>query len=840
MKHKYNYLSLLGILLLTSCANGGSTASTAATGTNKVSTNTNISWNEVYAHNAEEEDTKTTTTKKETTKLADMSADSSYEYDTTYVKYGLLIAKSESKTIFYSLIFGAPLFSTPFDNNLLTYEVNSRLNGSSEYTTSASIGFILRVTYGTSTYVVDPFGRTLISSVYDGETGKYVTQSYDSSPSLSSSYTYVNAVAESSNGYAIVKTYINGYYCNYDSYYSELNATYYYASDGSLRKISSTDDLPPVEEESSSSTSSPFETSFGEMMKDGEAIDLSEYGLPGYSLSFSYSGYCTVFSATGEVVNSFYIPYSSSSLSGVGFVGNKIFYQTVECVSRNSGYGYYDYGASLDYNVLDSNGDKYQLVTHYLNILTGETGTIDFPYVIENAAPYKDENGIYNYLLMSVTPINGNKQMSEVSSMQVITDSSLNFLKEVSGEYVSSFVRLDDEHYYNTSNKIIYDASFKPLLYIASMSPTLDRKNECFEGSINGRYGAIDYSGKVILEFTYSELLGIDEGKALVKYGDTYCRVDLTTGVRSFLGYNKSSVGTGLYLFENNEGFLISSVKEDLVSKKYDTDEDGELIKTVTPYTLSTTFQKGSYAFVTYNGTIYRFANNAYEGEVKLTTNNDIDFSKHLSTDPEDAMSLKEGENYIFLNGKEAYFSIQETAGYLYQLSYSSSYTVEPETLVNNYKDSSTNWNYYASSSYFYRKASKTGDFVFSVLDSSYYSGSLFNVENAKLTLTSFAPGEHTLNKEKLTVGQKTTFSSSLDKKHYFTFTAPSSTNTTDKYTISIDSDYSFTLPSTFNKIDGNTYTISLSPASTYDFEIYSNAVSDTSISLTINKTESI
>ncbi len=154
MKLKYGYLSLVGALLLVSCA--GKAASSSAF--SSVISN-GINWEEVYANNLEDYESAESES-KETSALAKMNCSSGHSYDYSYAGSGLLIAESEEQTIFYSLIYSSSIFSVKLSKSLLNYSVREDSN----------IGFILTVRYCENTYVIDPFGRSVASSVYDYET----------------------------------------------------------------------------------------------------------------------------------------------------------------------------------------------------------------------------------------------------------------------------------------------------------------------------------------------------------------------------------------------------------------------------------------------------------------------------------------------------------------------------------------------------------------------------------------------------------------------------------------------------------------------------------------------
>ncbi len=617
-------------------------------------------------------------------------------------------------------------------------------------------------------------------------------------------------------------SYING----------SISSLYYYSDAAELIKIASESELPPKIDNATPLGRSGVPT-YGEMMKDIDRIELSSYGLAGYTLSKA-NNFFTVFSSSGAYIHSFSLP--SDSLQGYFIAGGKMVYQTCTRVERAPymSNGVLPWGDS-EYTYADE-GYKYFLVTYSKDLSTGETKEIEFPYLISsNSLPYKDKSGIYNYFLLILRPID-NKILSE-DSIEMVADASLSFLKNVSGESVSSFIKLDEGHYYNTRNRIIYGSDFKPLLYIGSLNPTLYMEEKCFVGSIDGYYGAIDFSGKVVIEFNNVSILGIKGDKAIVKRNDGYYRLDTQSGEKAFLGEKCANLCKGLYIFEKESSFSVSSISKDVLSKKFVYDENGDLVYHIPHYNLKTNFLSGDYAFLIYDGVIERFANNKYEGSVKLSLNGDIDVSKRLALTSEDAVKLVDGENDILVSNEEGYFSFSTSANKLYCLDFPSSLALTPYTEVSEYS-SSSNWDYYCKSGCLYYKASSSGSFLFSLKDD-YSSYSLFKAKNKKVTLTSFDEGEHVLNPKKANADQTTSFICSNSKHKYFVFEAPSSLEEATAYRLTLESEFTPLFSgSSFRKVDYKTYEVTVYPSSSYPFEIYSSQTGNTSISFTISQYE--
>lgn len=780
-------ISLMSLLLITSCSGNANSNSIPSEPEN---------WENVYENNVQDFGLDFEKTKDVTT-LDNLSNDVSYDYE--YARMGLVVVKEGRTSSFYSLVFGSSIFSEKLDNNLLDYSVAEDEN----------IGFILTIKYAENTYVIDPFGRTLISCTYSDSEKKFIVASYNSGTEFSNASVGISATTEYVDGFVVVRTY----------QYGSLNSMFYYDSQSSLVKIASLDQMPK-KIENDIALGRPGVLTFGQKFKDLGRVELSEYGIPGWTIS-EINDFYTVFDSNGAMVYSFTLP--QSSLIGCFVSGGKMIYQTRRLVeekqeneTKNS--------KSVDYT-FSQGDDKYLLTTYSKDLYTGETKEIKFNYLIdENSISYKDSSGVNNYFLLYLHQISADKQLLP-DSIQKVADSNLNFLKDATNEYIDKFIRLDDTHFYNLTNQIIYDSEFKPTLYINDIHPELKMKEKCFIGRINGFYGAIDFDGKVILDFNSREKPIIKNGKAIILKNDGYYRKDMSSGKERYLGYKCIRIYDDLFLFKDREDFFISNIDKELVEQKYIV-KNTDIYDDVPYYTLSTKFGAGEYAFIVYKENIYRFSNNQYNGAVKLSVNDTIDTSKRLANSSNDAVHLVKGDNDILVSDEDAYFSFREEAKKLYCLTYATNIEAERD-----YYDD----NYTSGNGYFYHKATVNGNYLFSLRYTNYSSS--FKAINQVVNLKSYDEGEHILNPKAVKENVKETFVSSLNSPKYYSFRTPYFSESSRTYRITIDTEYSYSFTgSDFRKIDYKTYELTALPLTSYGFEIYSSQVKDTTISFTLSK----
>ena len=457
---------------------------------------------------------------------------------------GILRVKNpQGKVGFYSMPHGKYIVEPVFDENMLVEY------GTSDVSSSNYVGSFLKIRYKENTYLFDGFGNLIGSSVYsDGEykfTAKY---------GLTESFTQAFASDEVD---AQTSTFAGKSYVDVILYgeHSCLG----YTKKGVPFGISSPADIPDEEDDSSLFPEVIDEESyldFGDDYVDpneNRYVDLTDYGLPGYHLSVNSKNgnYWTVFNAKGEKVFSQAFPAGTQKFVADGI----LYYQEAAELPEDA--AEFDYSSGLK---------KYSLFTHRVELKTGENTLIEFPYLINNGASLKDESGIFNYIKLTCRHLESYKELSP-ETREIVFDAELKVLKDTTEYFIGDFVQLDENHFYNKQNKIIYDKDLKETLYIGSLNPEYVASENIFIGMDNGKYGAIDPDGKVVIPFKFAQIKkGIKTGKYVFKdhkalalgADGSWYRISPVENYEEYLGTAIEHIYDDCYFFSDDTNFVVA------------------------------------------------------------------------------------------------------------------------------------------------------------------------------------------------------------------------------------------------------------------------------------------
>ena len=271
-------------------------------------------------------------------------------------------------------------------------------------------------------------------------------------------------------------------------------------------------------------------------------ILLDEFGHPGYQLIKNSSRYI-VFNNKGNEIASFTDPNADASF----FVGDYLIYQNSVKLDENNN----------NYDYISETGERYSLETYRINYLNAKKEAVDTSYLLskENNAihSFKNAKGINAYAYADLKTISDKKILSSTKETYII-DSSGVLHDNVTGINLGAFERLGD-NYYNTDSKTIYDGNLNELSILANMNPIKVNNADIVVGVVEGKYGAVNYKGKVVLPFDYdyiytnyisdSRALVIDDGKLKIVEFDA--KKATCNDVEELEGNNVSYFGCGIY-----------------------------------------------------------------------------------------------------------------------------------------------------------------------------------------------------------------------------------------------------------------------------------------------------
>lgn len=220
--------------------------------------------------------------------------------------------------------------------------------------------------------------------------------------------------------------------------------------------------------------------------------DLSIYGLPGYYLDSDISLVTVYNSETNEKIASYTIP-QSNEIENITLMNGHIFYQISYQVNNLD--------TEYTYQI---NGLKYILKTVSIDLLTGESTILDVNYKIDSIDYFKNTDGIIEYSIIEATPIESKVLAFEVSHQYVI-NSSGEIVANVDGIDFENLEILDETYIIDYNNDAITDYNLNVLVQLPyAYSVVSEAKVVVLQD--NGYYGAIDFTGKVVIPFEYKSL----------------------------------------------------------------------------------------------------------------------------------------------------------------------------------------------------------------------------------------------------------------------------------------------------------------------------------------------
>ncbi len=217
---------------------------------------------------------------------------------------------------------------------------------------------------------------------------------------------------------------------------------------------------------------------------------LDDFGHPGYQRIKNSSRYI-IFDNKGNEISSFTDPKADASF----FVGDYLIYQNSVKLDENNN----------NYDFISETGERYSLETYRINYLNAKKEAITVNYLLETGEndihSFRNAKGIYTYAYANLKTISDKKILSNTKETYII-DASGALHDNVTGINLGAFERLGGS-YYNTESKTIYDGNLNELSILTNMSPIKVDNAEMIVCVVEGKYGAVNQKGKVVLPFEY-------------------------------------------------------------------------------------------------------------------------------------------------------------------------------------------------------------------------------------------------------------------------------------------------------------------------------------------------
>ncbi len=239
-------------------------------------------------------------------------------------------------------------------------------------------------------------------------------------------------------------------------------------------------------------------------------LDLADYGLPGYYFSFMSS--LNVYNEeTDKLVQKINLP-DFEDIEGTILNGHMIYQKVYELDQFAENYSFI------------KQGKKYLLYTKTINLLTGEEKLLNVDYQIEDIYSFKDQSGIIKYAMANIYKIES-KLLITNPIYDVVINHKGQIIADVSGINIDSLRKLDEDHIIDDS--ILYDGDLTPIVMLPDIYSVVPSE-KIIIFSEDGKYGAIDYNGRVVIPFNYSIIFNqFYQGKTLAMVNSRYVIVDL-------------------------------------------------------------------------------------------------------------------------------------------------------------------------------------------------------------------------------------------------------------------------------------------------------------------------
>lgn len=300
-------------------------------------------------------------------------------------------------------------------------------------------------------------------------------------------------------------------------------------------------------------------TNMGDDYDSGSLINgigymlLDDFGHRGYQMIKNSSRYI-VFDNKGNEISSFTDPNADAEF----FVGDYLIYQNSIKLDNNNN----------NYDFISQSGERYSLETYRINYMNAKKEAINVSYLLSTGEndihSFYNAKGVYAYAYANLKTISDKKILSNTLETYII-DSSGNLHDNVTGINLGAFERIGS-NYYNTDSKTIYDGNLNELSILTNTNPIKIDNAEIIVCSVEGKYGAVNQNGQVVLPFEYDNIYTsyLSADRALVVENGVNKVVSFNTNnqthtdVREIENGSITYFGCGVYSLNNKYFSLVN------------------------------------------------------------------------------------------------------------------------------------------------------------------------------------------------------------------------------------------------------------------------------------------
>lgn len=276
---------------------------------------------------------------------------------------------------------------------------------------------------------------------------------------------------------------------------------------------------------------------------DEELMSLEMYGYPNYHALLS-SEHIAVFK-DDVIINSYYVPVHST-IKGV--INTKVVVQVKFPIIEDE----------TNYDLIEG-GMKYQTWLETFDFISGEVEVLNYGVYIDGLLPLFENDKCSKYSYIEYSEIT-NKTLG--TTEKYIIDKDFVLHDDLGHVTFGSIERLKENVYWDKESGVVYSDALKTKSYVIdSTVASYIQGIHMFRLSLNGKYGLISPTGKVVVQPVYDTLYtNVISSKSIIGViGDEYYRISLSTGVATYIDTftTFNVIDTGFYLGINKEGHRV-------------------------------------------------------------------------------------------------------------------------------------------------------------------------------------------------------------------------------------------------------------------------------------------
>jgi hypothetical protein len=276
---------------------------------------------------------------------------------------------------------------------------------------------------------------------------------------------------------------------------------------------------------------------------DEELLSLEMHGYPNYHALLG-NEHIAVFK-DDVIINSYYVPVHSVIK---GIISTKVVVQVKFPIIEDE----------TNYDLIEG-GMKYQTWLETFDLISGEVEVLNYGVYINNLRPLFENDMCSKYSYIEYSEIT-NKTLG--TTEKYIIDKDFVLYDDLGHVSFGTVERLKENVYWDKESGVVYSDALKTKSYVIEKTvASYIQGIHMFELSLNGKYGLISPTGKVVAQPVYDTLYTnvVSNNSIIGVIGDEYYRISLYAGVATYIDSftTFTEIDKGFYLGVNKEGHRV-------------------------------------------------------------------------------------------------------------------------------------------------------------------------------------------------------------------------------------------------------------------------------------------